>query len=192
MTDTWIEKDTKTFLLNDIKNIVKSGKQYDVQNAYMEDGDGNVTETPDSQFCSNPDLEHRLCEKCSNHVVTGRFLLCDVAKTVTGIITPCAYIRKCAAYNPVERLNIIKTELDMIHFIEKTESFFGSPEDCEEYYGFDPQRDENTEKISETVREYYNRGGRFGSIPTEYPSVICFDPYCSALQWISIKDCVNS
>ena len=70
----------------------------------------------------------------------------NVAKTVTGIIPPYSYIRKYAAYNPIERLNIIKTELDMIHFIEKMKLLFSSPEDYKKYYVFNPQWNENTGK----------------------------------------------
>ena len=84
-------------------------------------------------------------------------------------------------------MNIIKSIDEMIEFIEKTANFFGSPEEYEEYYGFERNWNEETGEILETVRDYYNRGGVFTNIPTKYPCVIRFDWNCEDdLEWIYI------
>ena len=82
----------------------------------------------------------------------------------------------------------------MINFVEKSENFFGSPEEYEEYYGFQRNWNEETGEILESVREYYNRGGRFTELPEQYPCVVYFS-YCDidnmsheqdGLKWIYI------
>ena len=49
----------------------------------------------------------------------------------------------------------------MIRFIERTENFFKCVEDYELYYGFERKWNEETGETLETVREYYNRRGKF-------------------------------
>ena len=79
-------------------------------------------------------------------------------------------------------------------FDEKTENFFSSPEAYEEYYGFQRNWNEETGEILESVREYYNRGGKFTELPEKYPCVVYFS-YCDidnmsykqdGLKWIYI------
>ena len=62
----------------------------------------------------------------------------------------------------------------MIRFIERTENFFKCVEDYELYYGFERKWNEETGETLETVREYYNRSGKFENIPDKYPCVIYF------------------
>jgi hypothetical protein len=93
----------------------------------------------------------------------------------------------CAAYDKVEKMNIINSLDEMVAFIEQTGNFFGCPEAYEEYYGFERNWNEETGEILETVQEYYNRGGVFENIPTEYPCVIRFDyGDRNGLEWIYI------
>ena len=73
-------------------------------------------------------------------------------------------------------MTMIRSKDEMIKFIEQTENFFGCPEDYERFYGLERRWDEETGKIQETTREYYNRGGCFKNIPDKYPCVIYF-PY---------------
>ena len=87
---------------------------------------------------------------------------------------PCRWTGNCDAYSPVFPLNIIKSENEMIEFIEKTENFFGCPEEYENYFGFERKWDEGSGDILETTREYYDRGGKFTNIPNQYPCVIYF------------------
>lgn len=109
----------------------------------------------------------------------------------------CTHVYNCDAYESISPLNIIFSEDDMIRFIEKTKNFFHCPEDYEHYYGFERNWDEGTGDILETVREYYNRGGKLTYIPDRYPCVIYFGlvddeyiyRYSSAhLKWIYIGE----
>ena len=83
----------------------------------------------------------------------------------------------------------------MVRFIEKTENFFGCPEDYESYYGFERIWDEEGDgSVLESTREYYDRGGNFTNIPDKYPCAIYFgkiDEDCirsDQLKWIYIGE----
>lgn len=84
----------------------------------------------------------------------------------------------------------------MINFIEKTEHFFGCPEEYESYFGFKRRWNEGTGQILETTREYYDRGGSFANIPDKFPCVIYFGvvdfdaarPNTKRLDWIFIGE----
>ena len=67
----------------------------------------------------------------------------------------------CDAYTPVYPLTVVKSADDMIRFIERTENFFKCVEDYELYYGFERKWNEETGETLESVREYYNRRGKF-------------------------------
>ena len=93
---------------------------------------------------------------------------------VKNAIILCGWNNLCDAFTPVYPLNVIHSEEEMIQFIEKTENFFGCVEEYEAYYGFERKWDEETGEVLETVREYYNRSGKFENIPDKYPCVIYF------------------
>lgn len=197
--------DDKDFYLNLSKNIIKTEKGYELQNAYIEvtGNDGNKT----IKATNTSDFEHN-CSICIYseivpHYATG----CKLRKKLENLLPgqgfiPSSWVNRCEAYTSVTPLTIIKSEEEMIQFIENTEDLFGCPEEYESFYGFERKWDEDgTGEILETTREYYNRGGKFSEIPDRYPCVIYFakadqDNYChnmNKLHWIYIRDkeCVN-
>ena len=169
-----------------LHNIIKDGNDYKLQNNYYKDGDRIVSVVP----FENRDNHN--CVLCSHFRCMDAFDgCCDIYNKLLNLqehhFAWTSSVINCAAYNKIEQMNIIKSLDDMIAFIEKTENFFGSPEDYEQYYGFEKKWDEETGEILETVREYYNRGGTFTNIPTQYPCVIRFDWNCEDdLEWIYI------
>ena len=83
----------------------------------------------------------------------------------------------------------------MVKFIEMVKNRFKCPEDCEKYFGFSPNVDDDTGKVLETIREYYKRGGKFTNIPNKYPCVIYFPidniiNIRKKLEWIYIGESV--
>ena len=176
----------KNFFLNIYKNIIKTDSGYSLQKAYEEDEDGNIRETSGSMTNENNNQLYRDCFRCIHR---GNIIACMLATKMDGCtdnnVIPYAWINKCDAYSPVYPLNIIKTKEEMIDFIEKTEHFFGCPEEYEAYFGFKRKWDEETGKILETTREYYDRGGSFKNIPDKFPSVIYFDvvEYDRSIGW---------
>ena len=171
-----------------LHNIVKNGNDYALQNNYYQDGDRIVPIIP---FANR---DNHNCFLCSHfNSMTSHDGYCDIYNSLLNVqehhFAWISTVINCAAYNEnkVEEMNIINSLDDRILFIEKTQNFFGSPEDYEWYYGFERNWDEDTGEILETVREYYDRGGTFANIPTEYPCVIRFDLNCKDdLKWIYI------
>ena len=171
-----------------LHNIVKDGNGYKLQNNYYKDGERIIPVVP---------LEYRDSHNC---YICSQFNSMDTYNGYCNIYNRLLDLQEnafawtssvinCAAYkdNKVEKMNIIKSLDDMIAFIEKTENFFSSPEDYEQYYGFERNWNEDTGEILETVKEYYNRGGTFTNIPIQYPCVIMFDWNCEDdLEWVYI------
>lgn len=182
-------KDLKKELLS-LHNIVKNkdGNGYELQNNYYEDGNCiNIVIPFENRDCHN-------CFMCSHFNAMDTYDgYCDIYNGLLnmqeGNFAWTSSVVNCAAYNEnkVEKMNIIDSLDDMITFIEKTKNFFNCQEDYESYFGFARNWDEDTGDILETVRDYYNRGGKFENIPTEYPCVIRFDLDCEDdLEWIYI------
>ena len=175
----------KKFLLNSYRNIVKTDKGYALQKVYEEDENGELKETLESE--NNPadatfDLDCDTCIHNFNNCCMFRTMLEKLPK---GKYIPINWTYKCDAYETVKSLNLIKSEEEMIQFIEKTENFFSCPEDFEFYYGFERKCDESG-RILETVREAYSRMGKFEKIPDKYPCVIYFDFTRGNLDWIEV------
>ena len=169
-----------------LHNIVKDGNDYKLQNNYYKDGDRVIPVIP---FENRDDHNCVLCSHFNCMDTYGGY--CDIYNKLLNLpehhFAWSLSIINCAAYDRIEKMNIIKSLDDMISFIEKTQNFFDSPESYEEYYGFERNWNEETGEILETVREYYNRGGVFDNIPTKYPCVIRFDWNCEDdLEWIYI------
>ena len=80
----------------------------------------------------------------------------------------------------------------MVNFIEMVQQYLGCFEDCEKYFGFSPNVDDDTGEVLETIREYYERGGEFSNIPDKYPCVIYFPiddiDIHKKLEWIYIGE----
>ena len=180
-------EDLKEHLLS-LHNIIKDGNDYKLQNNYYLDNERIV---PVIKFEDRDDHNCLLCSHCN--WMGGLDGHCNIYDRLLHLpehsFAWSSSVVNCAAYNKIEKMNIIKSLDDMISFIEKTENFFGSPESYEEYYGFTRNWNEDTGEILETAREYYNRGGVFSNIPDKFPCVIRFDWNCKdALEWIYIGE----
>ena len=183
------------FMIHDLKNIVKTDKGYKLQDVYTVKNNCIVsTEENKNNPVDKNDHNCYICiyhDSCDNCLMRTR--LENLPKNQ---YIPDHYQNKCDAYSPIGALNIIRSKDEMINFVEKTENFFSCPEDYEIYFGFERNCDEETGKIMESVREYYNRGGEFTNIPNKYPCVVYFpygdisnDSYNQTeLQWIYIGD----
>ena len=176
-----------------LQNIIKTDDGYKLQNNYYEDGERIVPIIPYKNW------DNHSCQLCSHFILVDRNIFgsprgyCEIHKKLLNLpehhFVYSSRVVNCDAYDKVEKMNIIVSIDEMITFIEKTENFFGCPEDYESYYGFERNWNEDTGDILETVREYYNRGGKFENIPTEYPCVIRFDWGCEDdLEWIYIGE----
>lgn len=171
-----------------IQNIIQNGDGYELQNNYYEN-DGRII-----PVISWENRDNHNCSLCTHFHLMNRGTgkgYCDIYNKLLNLpkshFAWSSMIDNCAAYDKVEKMNIISSMDDMVTFIERTENFFGCPEDYEAYFGFERKWDEDTGDILETVRECHNRGGKFTNIPTEYPCVIRFDWDCEDdLEWIYI------
>ena len=175
----------KNFFLNIYKNIIKTDSGYSLQKAYEEDEDGNIRETSESRSNENNNSFDKHCFCCMHRDNEACMIRSVLENCSDNSFIPYRWVGKCDAYHPINPLNIIKSEEDMIDFMENTERFFGCPEEYEDYYGFKRKYDEETGEILETTREYYDRGGSFKNIPDKFPSVIYFDvvEYDRSIGW---------
>ena len=164
----------KDYFLNLYRNIIKTDDGYCLQKVYEEDGDGNIKKISESEANPNKNQFSKNCYRCTYSNNENCLLRTKLEKRHENSYIPCHWTGNCDAYSPVFPLNIIKSENEMIEFIEKTEHFFDSPEEYESYFGFERKWDEGTGEILETTREYYDRGGSFTNVPNEYPCVIHF------------------
>ena len=191
-----MSNDNRDFYLNTLRSIVKTDEGYFLQKVYDEDENGEMKQTEEDKSNPNKNNFSKNCYTClhsSNEDCLFRTKLENLPKNH---FIPCYWIANCDAYSPLLPLNIIKSEEEMIQFIEKTENFFGSPEEYELYFGFERKGDEETGDILESTREYYNRGGDFKDIPDKYPCVVYFGivdydggrAYNEKLDWIYIGE----
>lgn len=162
----------KKYMLS-LRNIVKTDDGYVLQKVYKENENGEIVETLENKNNENSNGFIKNCYICVHNRGMECLLRTKLENAPYGHYYSNYYMHKCDAYEPVELLNIIHNEEEMIQFIEKTRNFF-TEENYELYYGFERLWDEGTGDILETVREYYNRGGKFKNIPTKYPAVIFF------------------
>lgn len=191
--DVW-SKENQDFYVNCLRNIIKtSDGNYELQPVYELVGDEIFESESNKNNPTNKDEKN--CYICVHHDSCNNCLI----RTKLENLPHNYYIQdhwqnKCDAYTPVHALNIIHSEEEMIEFIEKVENFFDSPESYEWYFGFERAYDEERNEFMETIREYYDRGGKFTNIPGKYPCVIYFsygdvsNSYFKEtdLQWIYI------
>lgn len=168
----------RDFFLNRYKDIVRTEDGYRLQKTWEEGEDGKLQRT--SEHKNNPTQNEftKNCDRCIHFIE-----LCDSNKCAirtslencpANSFIPSSWVANCDAYEPVFALNIIKSEKEMVDFIEKAQNFFGCPEDYEAYFGFERKWNEETGDILESVQEYYARSGKFKDIPDKYPCVIYF------------------
>lgn len=171
-----------------VRNIIKDGNGYKLQNNYYMDGDEI------KWVVSYRNRDGHQCELCPHFTeLSGGDGCCDILNELFGL-EPNAFawsrlVLNCAAYDPIKRLNIIKSMDEMVAFIVKVKNFFKNFESYEAYFGFHLAWDEETGENLETIEDYYKRGGEFANVPTQYPSVICFDRSAEEdLDWIYIGE----
>ena len=186
----------RDYFLNLHRNIIKTDNGYSLQKAYEEDENGNIRQIFESETNPNKNQFSKNCYRCTYSDNENCLIRTKLEKCPENNYIPCHWTANCEAYSPVFPLNIIKSENEMIEFIEKTEHFFRCPEEYESYFGFERKWDEGTGEILETTREYCGRGGRFNNIPDKYPCVIYFGvvdfeaamPNIEKLDWIYIGE----
>lgn len=168
----------RDFFLNRYKDIVRVGNEYCLQTPYKEDENGNVVKTPEHEANPNKNALSKNCCRCIHYIYLGSTSECVIRTFLencpANTSIPSGWVANCDAYEPVFPLSIIKSENEMIDFIEKAQNLFDCPEDYEAYFGFERKWDEDTGDILESVKEYCDRGGKFKNIPDKYPCVIYF------------------
>lgn len=164
----------RNFFLKLYKDIVQVDNEYCLQNPYEEDDDGNVRKTTEHDANPNKNALSKSCDRCVHNYNRNCLIRTSLEKLPEHNYIPCHWNANCDAYSPIYPLNIIKSENEMINFIENAKNFFGCPENYESYFGFERRWNEETGDVLESVKEYYNRGGKFENIPDKYPSVIYF------------------
>lgn len=176
-------------MVNELMNIVAVDGEYKLQKAFKLNEDSRVEETEESILFGK---EQKNCYRCvhSSYVGQGHYS-CDINNKLRNVkkghIMYDTNVWKCQARKVIEKLNIIKSEKEMIDFICDVKNFFDDIEFYEGYFGFELRWNEDTGEILETVREYYNRGGEFSQIPDKYPCAIYFDEDKEKLEWIEIE-----
>lgn len=164
----------RDYFLNLHRNIVKNGNGYYLQKVYEEDQNGNIIQTEESKSNKNENQFSKNCYRCSYSNSEHCLLRSKLESCSENSFIPCHWTGNCDAYSPIYPLNIIKSENEMIDFIENTKSFFECPEEYESYFGFERKWNEETGQILESTKEYYDRGGIFNNIPDKFPCVIYF------------------
>lgn len=183
----------RDFFLHNFKNIIKTDNGYILQNCYKELENKEIVPVGDGSLF---DYSKHNCDICIHHDVRDSCLIRNKLENLPqNHFIFSNSVNRCDAYEPIQEFTIIKSKEEMILFIEKTENFFGCPEDYESYYGFERIWDEEGDgSILETTREYYDRGGDFENIPDKYPCVIYFgkiDEDCirsDQLKWVYIGE----
>lgn len=191
--------ENRNFLLKKYRNLIKTNSGFELAPVVKKDENGKFIFLSEYDFTDS--LNHN-CYCCEYFRDLGRFTECEFCSKLLKFKYPAFFrsdcINHCDAYSPIPVMSIIKTESDMIDFIEKARNTFDCPEEYEEYFGFKRNWDEATGDILETTREYYERGGKFTKIPNKYPCVIYFSmmdyntriisPSDDHIQWIYIGE----
>ena len=195
---TSTEKQNINFLLKQYKDIVKNDDgSFRLAHRCIPGDNDSYVKFIDTGVHNHNELEHECyCYKCKHCELNHPFNICSMRTNLeniqSNITFPTHYVANCDAYDPIEYLNIIRDKSEMVNFIEMVQQYFGCPEYCEKYFGFNPNVDDNTGKILETIREYYERGGEFANIPDKYPCVIYFPidniNMYEKLKWIYIGE----
>lgn len=197
MTEQNFLQREESFYLNQYKNIVKTDDgEFILQKVYEKNSNGEIVQTEESKNNKTKNFLTKDCTRCSYCLQSEDYkdycmLSGRLAQKVTGdwAYRYTSWQHNCDAYDPLDNLNIIHSMDEMVSFIERTRDRFSCWENIEYYYGFSLLWNEDTGETTETIREYYNRGGKFEYVPleTEYPCVIYFNEKAEMLQWISIK-----
>ena len=186
------EQNNISFLLKQYKDIVKNDDgSFRLAHRCIPGTNNSYVKFVDSGAHSHNELEHECyCYKCKYCELNYPFDFCLLRTTLEN-----SSIKVPTHYDPIECFNVIHNIYDMVKFIEMVKNRFKCPEDCEKYFGFSPNVDDDTGKVLETIREYYKRGGKFTNIPNKYPCVIYFPidniiNIRKKLEWIYIGESV--
>jgi hypothetical protein len=157
------------------KDIVKTADGYRLQNTYEEVDERTIRATAEYEANPNQNQDTKNCGRCIHRCYKDCTIRTALENLPEYHFIPYYWNANCDAYTPVWPLTLIKSEKEMVDFIAKAENFFGGPEDYEAYFGFERKWDEKGDgDILETTMEYYDRGGKFKSIPDKYPCVVYF------------------
>ena len=126
----------RNFFLNLFKDIIWTGSGYHLQNVYEEMDDGNLKTTVKHEAIKHKLQLHRDCLFCTYSYGNNCLIRTELEQLPEHHYIPYWWNSVCDAYSTVQPLNIIKSENEMIDFIEKVENFFGCPEDFESYFWF--------------------------------------------------------
>lgn len=173
---TSTEKQNINFLLNKYKDIVRNDDgSFRLAHRCIPGDNDSYVRFVDTGVYNHNEFEHE-CYRCKYCELNHPFDFCLLRTTLenSSIKVPTHYVANCDAYDSIECFNVIHNICDMVKFIEMVKNRFKCPEDCEKYFGFSPNVDDDTGKVLETIREYYKRGGKFTNIPNKYPCVIYF------------------
>ena len=131
----YISKDdpNRNYFLHHCQNIVKTEDGYVLQPVYYEVNDNHIEETDENK--TNPTQNERIknCSLCIHNSGDNCVIRTRLEKLSPNHVIPCWWNNKCDAYEPLQELTVINSIEEMINFIEKSENFFGSPEEYEEY-----------------------------------------------------------
>ena len=190
------EQDNINFLLKQYKDIIKNDDgSFRLAHRCIPGDNDSYVKFVDTGVHNHNELEHD-CYKCKHCEPEdrSRWDRCLLRTSLEGSpIKLCTNsVANCDAYDPIDYLNIIHDMNEMISFMEMIQKYFDCPESLEEYFGFSPNVNDDTGKVLETVREYYERGGEFVNIPDKYPCVIYFPldniNVHEKLKWIYIGE----
>lgn len=178
----------KKFLVNGYRDIVKNEDgSYRLEPVYKFD-DNNELKYLGQKAKNNNELEKR-CWRCVYHFGSNNIPDCmlrtEMDNPQENIHRHCGFVANCDAEDVIEPFCIINSMDEMVSYIERAECMFDCSEDYENYFGMEREITEDENTFAETVREYYECGGRFEKIPDKYPSVIFFE---LALGGIDIYD----
>lgn len=173
-----ILQDEAYFYLNEYKDIIKTEDGYKLQPVFKRLQNGDIVRIEYSKSMSNQNALDKNCTVCVHSSEWRHTYICRLRMELDKhpvFLRYISHVHNCDACEYIGSLTVVYSEEEMIQFIEKTENFFPCPEYYESYYGFERKWDEKGNgEILETVREYYNRGGKFTYIPNKYPSVVYF------------------
>ncbi len=191
-----INDTNKKFLVNGYRDIVKNEDgTYNLEPIYELDENNELKYT--GRKANNDNELDKRCWRCVHHFGNDFnpdcLLRTKMDNLPENIHSRCSSVANCDGEDVVEPFCIIHSMDEMFNYIEKAQCMFVDLDSYEDYFGMKRKLDEEDE-YAETVREYYEHGGKFKGIPDKYPVVIFFDLAMSGidiydhwgLEWIYI------
>lgn len=135
------------------------------------------------------------CHRCIHASKCDEYTTCDINNKLRSkhsrrknIIYDTNTVWECEAKEIIpDGIFIVENKDEMIGIVEKSRNFFSSPEDHEEFWGCNPNYDDDG-IYTETIFEYAQRGGEIKYIPNSYPAAVFLRPQdCEHLVWHELK-----